>query len=63
MSQPRDLSELNPGFPPDDPHAAAYDTTLFTADVWIDEDQETQGARRASRSELAAAVTRRRSGG
>lgn len=53
MSQPRNLAELNPGFPPENPQAAAYDTTLFTADVWIDDGQETQGARRAARSELA----------
>ena len=53
MSQPRDLADLNPGFPPQDPEAAAYDVTLLTADVWIDDDGQTQFARRASRSELA----------
>lgn len=53
MSQPRDLAALDPGFPPGDPQAPAYDVTLFTADVWIDDNGETQGARRVARSEQA----------
>ena len=53
MSQPRDLTALNPGFPPGDPTAAEYDVALFTADVWIDDEGQTQAARRAARAELA----------
>ena len=53
MSQPRVLADLNPGFPPDNPQAPAYDVTVLTADVYIDADGETQVARRAARSELA----------
>ena len=53
MSQPRNLTELNPGFPPDEPTAAAYDIPLYTADVLIDEDGQTLVVKRASRSELA----------
>ncbi|HZL89844.1 MAG TPA: hypothetical protein VFB96_15870 [Pirellulaceae bacterium] len=53
MSQPRLLADLNPGFPASDPRAPAYDVTVLTADVWIDEDGQTQVARRAARSELA----------
>lgn len=53
MSQPRDLALLDPGFPPDDPRDAAYDVTVLTADVWIDDDGRTQGARRVARSEQA----------
>lgn len=53
MSQPRVLADLNPGFPPDDPRAPAYDVTVLTADVYIDPDGETQVVRRATRSELA----------
>jgi hypothetical protein len=53
MSQPRRLADLNPGFPAGDPQAPAYDVTVLTADVWIDEDGQTQTARRAARSELA----------
>ena len=53
MSQPRVLAELNPGFPPEDPASSAYDVNLFTADVWIDDEGQTQAARRAALSELA----------
>jgi hypothetical protein len=53
MSQPRRLADLDPGFPPENPRAAAYDVTLLTTDVWIDDEGETQAARRAARSELA----------
>lgn len=53
MSQPRDPTALNPGFPPDDPTADEYDVVLLTADVWIDDEGQTQAARRAARAELA----------
>ncbi len=53
MSQPRALADPDPGFPPDDPFAPQYEVTVFTADVWIDDDGITQGARRAARGELA----------
>lgn len=52
MSQPRDLAGLNDGFPPD-PTAAAYDVTLYTADVWIDEDGQTVIVKRSARNEQA----------
>jgi hypothetical protein len=53
LSQPRDPAELDPGFPPEDPQDAAYDVTVLTADVWIDDDGRTQGARRVPRREQA----------
>jgi hypothetical protein len=53
MSQPFDLRALNPGFPPEDPKAAAYQMTVYEADVWIDEDQQVQVQKRASRAEVA----------
>ena len=53
MSQPRNLAVLDPGFPPDDPRSPAYDVTILTADIWIDDDGQTQGARRVPRSEQA----------
>ena len=53
MSQPRDLSVLDPGFPPENPRDRAYDVTILTADVWIDDDGQTQAARRVPRSEQA----------
>ncbi len=53
MSQPRDLSLLDPGFPPGDPRDPAYDVTILTADVWIDGDGRTQVARRVPKSEQA----------
>jgi len=52
-SQSYDLSLLNPGFPPDRPTDAAYDTTVYEADVWIDEDKQVQVQKRASRAEVA----------
>jgi hypothetical protein len=52
MSQPQNLAELNAGFPPD-PTAAAYNITLYTADVWIDEDGQTVIVKRAARNEQA----------
>jgi hypothetical protein len=52
-SQPYELSGLNPGFPPDRPTDAAYDTTVYAADVWMDEDKQVQMQKRASRAEVA----------
>lgn len=53
MSQPYDLASLNPGFPPDKPMDPAYDMTVYEADAWIDEDNQVQVLRRASRAEVA----------
>jgi len=53
MSQPYDLAALNPGFPPDKPTDPAYDMTIYEADAWIDEDNQVQVLRRASRAEVA----------
>jgi hypothetical protein len=53
MSQPFNLTMLNPGFPADRPTDAAYDQMLYEADVWIDEDNQVQVLKRASRAEVA----------
>lgn len=53
MSQPMDLTALDPGFPPNSPTDARYDITVYTADVFIDEEGETIVVKRASRNELA----------
>src|SRR5262245_35326359 len=53
FSQPFDLSTLNPGFPPERPNDPAYDAIVYEADVWIDEDQQVQVLKRASRAEVA----------
>ena len=52
MSQPRELSQLDSGFPID-PTAAAYDVPLYAADVWIDEDGQTVIVKRNSRNQQA----------
>jgi hypothetical protein len=52
-SQSYDLSLLNAGFPADRPTDVAYDTTVYEADVWIDEDNQVQVQKRASRAEVA----------
>jgi len=57
MSQPFDLAALNPGFPSDRPTDPAYDTTVYEADVWIDEDHQVQVQKRASRAEVAPRQT------
>jgi hypothetical protein len=57
MSQPLDLATLDPGFPPDRPTDPAYDVTVYEADVWIDEDNQMQALRRASRAEVAPRQT------
>jgi hypothetical protein len=53
LTQPLDLSLLNPGFPPDNPTDARYDQMPYEADVWIDEDNLVQVIKRASRAEVA----------
>src|SRR5436305_1401027 len=53
MSQPFDLAALNTGFPADRPTDPGYDATVYAADVWIDEDQQVQMQKRASRAEVA----------
>jgi hypothetical protein len=53
FSQPYDLSSINPGFPPDRPTDPAYDSTVYEADVWTDEDRQIQVQKRASRAEVA----------
>jgi hypothetical protein len=57
MSQPFDLAALNPGFPPERPSDPAYDTTVYEADVWLDEDKQVQVQKRASRAEVAPRQT------
>jgi hypothetical protein len=53
LSQPLDLSLLNPGFPRDNPLDARYELMPYEADVWIDEDNQVQTLKRASRAEVA----------
>jgi hypothetical protein len=53
LTQPLDLSTLNPGFPPDNPTDPRYDLMPYEADVWIDEDNQVQLIKRASRAEVA----------
>ena len=53
MSQPYDLAALNPGFPADHPADPAYDMPVYEADAWMDEDNQVQVLRRASRAEVA----------
>lgn len=53
MSQRFDLSDLRPGFPPDRPADPAYNVMVYEADVWIDEDNQVQVLKRASRAEVA----------
>jgi hypothetical protein len=53
LSQPLDLTTLDPGFPPDDPAASPYDVVLYEADVWIDEDGDVQVQRRVAQAEAA----------
>jgi hypothetical protein len=57
MSQPLELSALNPGFPADRPTDPAYDSTVYEADVWTDEDGQVQLLKRASRAEVAPGRT------
>jgi hypothetical protein len=57
MSQPLDLATLNPGMPPERPTDAAYDNTVYQADVWTDEDGQVQLLKRASRAEVAPGRT------
>jgi hypothetical protein len=53
LSQPFDLSTLNPGFPPARPTDPAYDSIVYEADVWTDEDGQVQVQKRVSRAEAA----------
>lgn len=53
MSQPFDVSTLNAGFPADRPKDLVYDSMLYEADVWMDEDGQVQLLKRASRAEVA----------
>jgi hypothetical protein len=53
LSQPLDLSLLNPGFPRDNPLDVRYELMPYEADVWIDEDNQVQTLKRASRAEVA----------
>ena len=52
MSQPRLLTVLDEGFPPD-PTASAYDILLYTADVFIAEDGQTVIVKGAARNQQA----------
>lgn len=53
FSQPFNLATLNPGFPPERPTDRAYEQTVYEADVWMDEDNQVQVLKRASRAEVA----------
>jgi hypothetical protein len=53
LSQPLDLATLFPGFPPNEPTASQYDTLLYQADVWLDEDGEVQVQKRVAAAEAA----------
>jgi len=57
MSQPFDVATLNAGFPADRPKDPAYDSVVYEADVWIDEDGQVQLLKRASRAEVAPRQT------
>jgi hypothetical protein len=57
FSQPFNLAALNAGFPPDRPTDPAYDSTVYEADVWTDEDKQVQVQKRASRAEVAPRQT------
>ncbi len=57
VSQPFNLSTINPGYPPDRPTDPAYDSTVYEADVWTDEDKQLQVQKRASRAEVAPRQT------
>jgi hypothetical protein len=57
MSQPLDVATLNPGFPPERPTDPAYESTVYEADVWTDEDGQVQLLKRASRAEVAPGRT------
>jgi hypothetical protein len=62
MSQPFDVSTLNAGFPADRPRDLAYDSLVYEADVWTDEDGQVQLLKRASRAEVAPRQTGATSG-
>jgi hypothetical protein len=54
LSQPLDLTLLNPGFPPDNPLDPRYEVTTYEADVWIDPaDNQVLLIKRSSRAEVA----------
>ncbi|ADB15238.1 hypothetical protein Psta_0551 [Pirellula staleyi DSM 6068] len=57
MSQPADLADLQPGFPPNDPTAAPYNVTVYEADVWILENGTAGTLPRAARGEVAPGRT------
>jgi hypothetical protein len=52
-SQPLNLAELLPGFPPDDPDAPPYFDQIYEAEVWIDEDGDVQVLKRATGRDAA----------
>jgi hypothetical protein len=60
-SQPPPLVPLNAGYPENAPGDPAYDTRVYEADVWLDEDGA-QVQRRLSAAEVAPRQNNRRSG-
>lgn len=54
QGQPLDLSLLNEELPPDDPQAPEYQTAIYTADVWLTEEGETELVKRAISPALVA---------
>lgn len=52
-SQPMNVEEVLPGFPRDNPTAAAYDIPIYEADVWFDDDGLVQAIKRSAQNEVA----------
>jgi hypothetical protein len=63
LNQPLDLSTLFDNFPRDNPEAPAYDEEVYSADVWMDEDNEVQVLRRVGQAEAAPRRTAPPTGG
>lgn len=58
LSQPRLLSQLQEGFPPD-PTAPQYIVTRYEADVLLDDDGEVQLIKREDRTQVAPPVSKK----
>lgn len=52
-SQPMNIEEVLPGFPRDNPEDPRYDTAVYEADVWLDEDNQVQAIKRSAANEVA----------
>ncbi|MDX1943909.1 MAG: hypothetical protein SFU86_00770 [Pirellulaceae bacterium] len=53
LSQPLNMDLMFPNFPKNDPTAPAYDSVVYEADVWLDEDNAVQAQKRSSAAEVA----------